>query len=29
MATYGYQIVSRPASWFDWCEGEDGRSSGS
>jgi hypothetical protein len=24
MATYGHQIVSRPASAFDWCEGEDG-----
>ena len=24
MASYGYQIVSKPASWFDWCEGEDG-----
>lgn len=23
MAVYGYQIVGRPASWFDWCEGED------
>lgn len=23
MASYGHQIVSRPASWFDWCEGED------
>jgi len=21
MARYGYQIVGRPASWFDWCEG--------
>jgi hypothetical protein len=29
MATDGYQIVSRPASWFDRCEGEDGRSPGS
>ena len=19
-ATHGYQIVSRPASWFDWCQ---------
>jgi hypothetical protein len=24
MANYGYQIVSRPASWFDSCEGEGG-----
>jgi hypothetical protein len=24
MANYGYQIVSRPASWFDRCEGEGG-----
>jgi hypothetical protein len=24
MANYGYQIVSRPASWFDSREGEDG-----
>jgi hypothetical protein len=24
MATYGQQIVSRPASVFDWCEGDDG-----
>jgi hypothetical protein len=24
MANYGHQIVSRPANWFDWCEGEDG-----
>jgi hypothetical protein len=24
MATYGHQTVSRPASAFDWCEGEDG-----
>lgn len=24
MATDGHQIVSRPASWFDGCEGEDG-----
>jgi hypothetical protein len=24
MATHGYQIVSRPASAFDWCEDEDG-----
>jgi hypothetical protein len=24
MATYGYQIVSKPASWFDWREDEDG-----
>jgi hypothetical protein len=26
MATYGHQIVSRPASWFDSCEDEDGGS---
>jgi hypothetical protein len=24
MAAYGQQIVSRPASAFDWCEGDDG-----
>lgn len=24
MATDGHQIVDRPASWFDWCEGEGG-----
>ena len=24
MATYGHQIVSRPASAFDWCEDEGG-----
>jgi hypothetical protein len=24
MANYGYQIVSRPASWFDSCRGEGG-----
>ena len=29
MANYGHQIVSWPASWLDWCEGEDDRSSGS
>jgi hypothetical protein len=23
MAAYGQQIVSRPASAFDWCEGDD------
>jgi hypothetical protein len=23
MAVHGYQIVSKPASWFDWCEGRD------
>jgi hypothetical protein len=23
MAGYGHQIVSRPASEFEWCEGED------
>jgi hypothetical protein len=22
MAAHGYQIVSKPASWFDWCPGE-------
>ena len=21
MAAHGHQIVARPASWFDWCEG--------
>jgi hypothetical protein len=26
MANYGHQIVSRPASWFDSCEGKDGGS---
>jgi hypothetical protein len=26
MAGYGYQIVSEPASWFDWCEDEAGQS---
>ena len=24
MAAHGYQIVGRPASWFDWCQDEDG-----
>jgi hypothetical protein len=24
MAAYGYQVVSKPASWFDWCQDEDG-----
>ena len=24
MASYGHQIVSRPASWFDWCQDQDG-----
>jgi hypothetical protein len=24
MAVHGYQIVSKPASAFDWCEAEDG-----
>ena len=24
MANYGHQIVSKPASWFDRCEGEGG-----
>jgi hypothetical protein len=24
MAAHGYQIVSRPASEFDWCQDEDG-----
>lgn len=24
MAVYGYRIVSRPASAFDWCEDEGG-----
>lgn len=28
MATYAHQIAGRPASWFDWREGEDDRSSG-
>ena len=23
MANYGHQIVSKPASWFDFCEDED------
>ena len=23
MAVHGYQIVSKPASWFEWCEDED------
>ena len=23
MATYGHQIISKPASWFDWCQDED------
>lgn len=26
MAAYGYQIVDKPASWFGWCQGEDGGS---
>ena len=25
MASYGYQIVDRPAGWFDFCEDEDRR----
>lgn len=24
MANHGHQIVSRPTSWFDWCEDRDG-----
>jgi hypothetical protein len=24
MAAHGHQIVSKPASWFDWCEDEGG-----
>jgi hypothetical protein len=24
MTSYGYQIVSKPASWFDWCQDEGG-----
>jgi hypothetical protein len=24
MAAYGHQIVDRPATWFDWCEEENG-----
>ena len=24
MANYGYQILSRPGSDFDWCQDEDG-----
>ncbi len=24
MAAHGYQIVGRPANWFDWCQDEDG-----
>jgi hypothetical protein len=23
MAGYGHQIVGRPASWFDWCDGNN------
>lgn len=23
MAVHGYQIVSKPASWFGWCEGDE------
>jgi hypothetical protein len=23
MAAYGHQVVSTPASWFDWCQDED------
>jgi hypothetical protein len=23
MAVHGYQVVSKPASWFDWCEGDE------
>jgi hypothetical protein len=26
MVAHGRQIVSRAASWFDWCEDEDGES---
>ncbi len=25
MATYGSQIVSKPATWFDWCEDQGNR----
>jgi hypothetical protein len=23
MAAHGYQIVGRPASWFDWCDDDN------
>ena len=23
MAVHGYQIVGKPASWFDWCQDQD------